>query len=71
MSEVTVDIQIYCSGCGAGICSNATGGNGRFDIEPCERCLEAAKKEGLDEGYDNGYEDGKSDAEAESAKCPT
>jgi len=54
MPDITVDISLYCS-CGKGICNNATAttinGNPTFTIEPCEKCISAAR----DAGYDDGY----------------
>ena len=65
MTEITVNIEIYCAKCGTGICSNATPRTDRynrneptFDIEPCATCLENEKSEGHDEGYKEGYDDG-------------
>ena len=79
MTEITVNIELYCAVCGNGICRNATprtqrSGHGEdptFDIEPCEVCLENARQEGHDkghseghtEGYDAGYGDGLAEGE--------
>lgn len=67
MTEVTVNIEIYCGKCGTGsICNNATQLNSRgygnkdvtIEIEPCESCLQSAKEDGYQEGHQNGYEEG-------------
>lgn len=63
MPSIEVDIEIFCGGCGEGICNNADGGRTRnrqqpcFTVNPCEKCLDNAKKEGEKEGYNEGYED--------------
>jgi hypothetical protein len=49
-----VDFEIFCAGCGAGICSNGDTRKSRsrqmpqVTIEPCEKCLAAARSEGED-----------------------
>jgi hypothetical protein len=52
MPELPLEFEVYCQ-CGAGMCRNCSEGrrtNGRgvpyITIEPCERCLEAARDEG-------------------------
>ena len=63
MPDITVNIEIYCAECGAGLCNGTTASekpNSRgypyFDVAPCKKCLEAAKQEGYDEGYEAGKE---------------
>lgn len=60
MADVLVDVQVYCGGCGAGICGNVTQGKreGEIHIDPCDKCLDEAKNEGFAEGNDEGYEQG-------------
>ena len=73
MTEITVNIEIYCAVCGNGICQNATprtqssGYNNEptFDIEPCEVCLENAKNEGHSEGHSEGHTEGYDEGYAE------
>jgi hypothetical protein len=62
--EITHDVELWCSTCGAGICSNGNvrrDGRG-IDIEPCDKCLEDAKEEArkdvYSQYYDEGYADG-------------
>ena len=52
MPDVTVNIDLWCARCGAGICNNGTARKrgGGFDIEPCDKCLQEARSEGYDEG---------------------
>lgn len=55
MPEINVEVEIYCS-CGNGLCNQSVGGIGRrgipfITVEPCEKCLEKARREGYDEGY--------------------
>jgi len=63
MPDIEVNIEIYCTGCGAGICSNATATQVRrqpcFQVEPCEKCMGKAEAAGREEGYKEGYEAGK------------
>ncbi|HBV95821.1 MAG: hypothetical protein JL50_11040 [Peptococcaceae bacterium BICA1-7] len=44
--DVEVEFEIYCSKCGAGLCSNGSTksirNTNRLDMEPCEKCLEFA-----------------------------
>ena len=71
MPSVEVEIEVYCKGCGRGMCNNTRVGktNGRgqeyFDVEPCEYCLDKAKEEGKKEGYDEGYEEARKEFEKE------
>jgi len=60
MPEITIDVEIYCGTCGAGLCSQSTTRTSRFgqrgiDVEACQACLEKAKSAGYDEGYEAGY----------------
>lgn len=54
--SVDVDFEVFCARCGAGLCSQSTGGNSPrrnypyVQVEPCNRCLEAE--------YDKGHEKG-------------
>ncbi len=63
MPEATVNIEIYCAKCNAGICSNATfsiyRGSPTFTIEPCDKCLSDER----DDGYDDGYGDAQKEHE--------
>jgi hypothetical protein len=52
MALVPIEIEVWCS-CGAGLCnqsSAATRGQGVV-VEPCEKCVDAAK----DDSYNDGY----------------
>lgn len=50
--DAEVDFDVYCAKCGAGLCNNADTrasrrrGMPQVAIEPCERCLDAAREEG-------------------------
>jgi hypothetical protein len=70
MADITVDVQVYCAKCGAGICGNVTNGRkiGTIEIEPCERCLKTEADKRYQEGYDEGYDEGIKDTEREEAK---
>lgn len=64
MPDVTIEVEVYCESCGEGLCNQTTFCETyhrrcpSFRVEPCQRCLDAAKREGYDEGYDEGYEVG-------------
>jgi hypothetical protein len=62
MPEFTVDFEVYCSKCGAGLCNQSTTevrrGYPRVTVEPCTKCLDDAKNEGYDEGYKTGIAEG-------------
>jgi len=74
MPEFTVDVEfdVYCGKCGAALCRQSRttdhqrGFNrGRFiEVDPCEKCMDAAKEDGCNEGYNEGY----TDREAEEAQ---
>ena len=59
MPAIEVDIEIFCAGCGAGLCKQATATRTAykqqpaFQVEPCETCLDVAKQQGYDEGVNN------------------
>jgi len=57
MPEIVVEVEVWCS-CGEGLCGNSTGCTGGIIVEPCEKCLEAARTESYDEGNEAGYNDG-------------
>jgi len=60
MPDVTIDVEVYCARCGAGLCNQTestftrTRQQPSFRVEPCEKCLEAAREEGYDAGLDAG-----------------
>lgn len=61
MPEITIDIEVWCSECGQGICHLASD-HGRnkpgIDVGLCDKCLKAARDEARNEGYDEGYQKG-------------
>ena len=53
--EITasIDVGVWCSGCGAGLCRQSSTVNGHdVTVEPCEKCLDVARGEGYEEGYE-------------------
>ena len=61
MVDIEVDIEIWCATCGAGLC-NATSADRRhgrpaFQVEACQRCMDAAEERGREEGYLEGVND--------------
>ena len=59
MPEISVNIEVWCSECGKGICDLVSQGNkvGHITVEPCPKCLDVAYKEGYDEGYKTAKEE--------------
>jgi len=61
--SIDVEVEIYCGGCGAGLCNQSEPGRTRgrgqnfITVNPCDKCIEQAKKEAHSEGYDAGYAD--------------
>lgn len=67
-TEVEVEFEVFCGKCGAGLCSNSTGGNTHrrnfpfVTVIPCENCEQVQ----YDKGFDIGYAQGVGDAQNES-----
>ena len=61
----TVKIHLFCAGCGNEVEVSAESPVNIWRIEPCGKCLEAAKSEGHEEGHQEGYEE----AEKENANA--
>ena len=61
--DVTVEFEVFCQECGAGLCNQSTGYSASgvhsafMEVQPCEKCLEQK----FDEGYRRGTLDGGSD----------
>jgi len=59
MPDITVNIQIYCANCGAGLCHVTTSSTSRrgepeFHVGLCDSCIDKIKDEAYWEGYNNG-----------------
>ena len=56
----SIDFEVWCS-CGVGLCTETkvvvTGRGVSLEIQPCEKCMEAARSEGYDDGFDKGKEE--------------
>lgn len=52
-TEVTIDFEVFCDSCNRGLCRQTTVKGNRVYIEPCQRCLEDAKREGFEEGLES------------------
>ena len=67
MPLIETEIEVYCS-CGNGLCGQSKVANNRrgqaITVEPCQKCLDAAKEEGAKDGYNEGYEKGEVAAQA-------
>lgn len=63
MPSLTVEFEVYCGKCGAGLCQQSEVRKGDWrsqpgiNVDPCEKCLEEAKDEGDEEGYQRGQEE--------------
>ena len=53
--NVELEVEVFCAGCGAGLCKQSKAGNTNYrkqtfiEVEPCEKCLEKARDEGRQE----------------------
>jgi hypothetical protein len=54
MPQITIDIEVWCS-CGQGLCSQSYEKKGGIQVEPCEHCLEKARREAYNEGYEKAF----------------
>ena len=54
---LSIEFEVRCS-CGNGLCGRIKKVGTIIEVEPCEKCLEEARKDDYDEGYDNGFTDG-------------
>jgi hypothetical protein len=58
-----IEFEVECDECGASLTASVTPGTYRTNqvvkVEPCEKCVEDAKDEGIDEGKAEGFESGK------------
>lgn len=60
MPDVTIEIEIYCGTCGAGLCRQSDTGRTThrqipyISVEACEHCMEVSKQSGYDEGIEAG-----------------
>ena len=53
----SIEFEVWCS-CGNGLCGQAKDRKDGIEVEPCKKCLEAAREEGYNEGYnERGSED--------------
>ncbi len=63
MPDISVNIDVYCDRCGAGLCQqtsvNNYRGNQSFSVAPCQTCLDEAKDEGYQDGLVDTIEEGK------------
>jgi 2-polyprenyl-3-methyl-5-hydroxy-6-metoxy-1,4-benzoquinol methylase len=59
--EVTIDFEVWCGTCGAGLCHQTHERSGGITVDACEACIEEAKNSARSEGYDEGYEQARSE----------
>ena len=65
--ETSIEFEVFCDRCGAGMCSNTEVTIGRsrgipqLRITPCDKCLDNERKEGYNEGYEEGKDEGYTD----------
>lgn len=61
MPDMIITLEVWCGGCGAGLCNQTAVNEGKFGpsaiVEPCETCIERARAAGHSEGYDQGATD--------------
>lgn len=63
--EVSLDFEIWCEDCGAGLCDTVSEGKyGRgFQLPPCQRCMDEHGTEKYNVGYEEGLEEAKDSEE--------
>lgn len=47
----TIEFEVWCS-CGNGLCNQTKEKKGGIIVEPCEKCLDRAHRDGHEEGYE-------------------
>lgn len=63
-TEVEVEFEVFCAGCGTGLCGVSRTGNTSHrgmpyvEVEPCSNCLERAIEKSYEDGYNSGYDEG-------------
>lgn len=54
MPNFTIDFEVVCGKCGAGLCNQSSGSNYRgqnvVTVDPCEKCINASYDEGFEHG---------------------
>jgi len=58
MPILEVGFDIRCNVCGANLEANTATTGVIVFVEPCEKCLAAAREEGYNDGYNEGYSKG-------------
>lgn len=53
MPTIECEFEVWCS-CGYGLCNLTSNCKGGIKVEPCPKCIEAARKEGHEEGLEEG-----------------
>jgi len=50
--NISINVELYCARCGAGICRNGyvRRGETTIEIEPCAKCLADERDKGYEEG---------------------
>jgi hypothetical protein len=62
MPEFTIDFEVFCDKCSAGLCNQSTTGEKhgvpRVHVALCESCEKSIRAEAYQEGYDAAYDTG-------------
>lgn len=57
IETINIEVEVWCAECGAGLCHQTEfherGSKRGLHVEPCTRCLEAARQEGRDDANKN------------------
>jgi hypothetical protein len=69
-SETEIATEAYCDTCGSELSVHRAEETRQSEqkrtityyVEPCDKCLEAAREEGNKAGYDDGLSDGRAEA---------
>jgi len=65
MPTIEAVFEIWCAVCGDGLCNNVNAEHPGYHpsasnpliIDPCEKCLDAAREEGYQKGYQEAADD--------------
>jgi len=65
----TIEINVECEGCGAGLVVYWDEYYERLTVEICNSCIEDSRKEEWRDGHEQGYKEGKQDGLDQSGRC--
>ena len=57
MPEIKIEIEVWCSSCGEGLCNQSRGVTGGIEVKPCEKCMQQKYDDGCEYGYERGQKE--------------